>query len=390
MGFTHEQFIESAELIGQKAGLEVAEAEESGCFSDDLRAVVHQAEIHKLLRPKRYGGHGMGPRTFSEVVRIVAQTNASAAWLTYFTALHEQWVAFLPPKGREEIYASDGFTADIFFPIGSVEYVDGGVKLSGHWRYGSGVLWDEWIGLGAFVEVPGYDERQPCLVTVNTSEIEIIQDWNPMGLRATGSHSVKSESVFVPWHRVLPLADVKKTGKPIGGEFDADEPIYRVPFMPFFTLGFTAIVVGVTQTVIKDFRQRIYERERVLYGQKEWESPIAQRNVAEMMVALDGMEALHERYIVQLEEWQAAGTPVVSDIESNRMNAWRSSISKTGSDIAFRALELLGGAATNRGDPLEIAARDLFNILVHVGQNYEDNMLAYGRTQYGLSGHPLL
>jgi len=76
-----------------------------------------------------------------------------------FTALHEQWVAYLDPKGRQEIYDSDGFTADIFFPIGKVDYVDGGVKLSGQWNWGSGVKWDDWIGLGAFVEVAGHGRR---------------------------------------------------------------------------------------------------------------------------------------------------------------------------------------------------------------------------------------
>lgn len=389
-GITHEEFVERAELIGQKALEEVAEAEESGCFSNDLRAVVHQADIHKLLRPKRYGGHGMGPRTFSEVVRTVGNYNASAAWLTYFTALHEQWVAYLPPKGREEIYATDGFTADIFFPIGKIEYVDGGVNLSGEWMFGSGVLWDDWIGLGAFVEVPGFEERQPCLVAVNTSEIEIIRNWNPFGLRGSGSHGVKAEGVFAPWHRVLPLGHVKATGEPMGGEFDADEPIYRAPFMPFFTLGMGAVVVGTLQTVIKSVRERIHGRERVLYGMKEWESPVAQRNLAEIMVKVDAVEALHDRYITQIEQWVEAGTTVVSDQDSNRLSGWRAKIAKDGSDIAFRALELLGGTAANRGDPLEIAARDLFMISVHLSQIYEDNMMAYGRTQYGLSGHPLL
>ena len=128
---THEDMVARAEHIGQQAALEVAEAERRGGFSLQLRDVVHQAQIHKLLRPKRYGGFALGPRTFSEVVRVVAKHNASAAWLVYFTALHEQWVAFLDPKGRQEIYDSDGFTADIFFPIGKVQYVDGGVKLSG-------------------------------------------------------------------------------------------------------------------------------------------------------------------------------------------------------------------------------------------------------------------
>jgi len=387
---THEEMIARAEHIGQQADLEVADAERNGGFSLKLRDVVHQAQMHKLLRPKRYGGFGMGPRTFAEVVRTVAQHNASAAWLVYFTALHEQWVAYLDPAGRQEVYDSDGFTADIFFPIGKVEYVDGGVKLSGQWNFGSGVLWDDWIGLGAFVEVPGYDGGpQPCLVCANTKELDIIRNWDTLGLRGTGSHGVKADSTFVPWRRVLPLGHVKGTGQPVGGAY-GDEPIFRIPFMPLFCVGFTAIAVGTTQRVLRDLKRRIQERQRVLYGVKEWESPIAQRNLAEMMVKLDGIEALHERYVVQLETWQAANTPLCSVEDANRINAWRSSICREASEMAFRALEMLGGAAAYKGDPLEIAARDLFMVLIHVGQIYDDNMLAYGRTQFGLSGHPLL
>ncbi len=388
---THEEMIARAERIGEQADLETAEAERNGCYSLTLRDAVHEAQIHKLLRPKRYGGFAMGPRTFSEVVRTVARHNASAAWLVYFTALHEQWVAYLDPKGRQEIYDSDGFTADIFFPIGKVEYVDGGVTLSGQWNWGSGVGWDEWIGLGALVEVPGFDGGpQPCLVTANTSEVEIIREWNPFGLRGTGSFPVRADKVFVPWHRVLPLAHVKQTNQPVGGDRDAETPIYRIPFMPLFCVGFGAIAVGVAQRVTTEVKQRVRERQRVLYGVKEWESPIAQRNVAELAIKCDSIEALQERYVQQLEAWQAANSPVVSEAERNRPNAWRSLICREASALAFRGIEMLGGSATTSGDPLEIAARDLFMLLIHVGQLYDDNMLAYGRAEYGLSGHPLL
>ena len=388
---THEDMVARAEHIGQQAALEVAEAERRGGFSLQLRDVVHQAQIHKLLRPKRYGGFALGPRTFSEVVRVVAKHNASAAWLVYFTALHEQWVAFLDPKGRQEIYDSDGFTADIFFPIGKVQYVDGGVKLSGQWNWGSGVKWDTWIGLGALVEIPGMEGGpQPCLVTANTSEIEIVGEWDPFGLRGTGSHSVRCSDVFVPWHRVLPLAHVKKTNQPVGGDWEPDTPIYRIPFMPMFTVGFGAIAVGVAQRVADEVKRRVRERQRVLYGVKEWEAPIAQRNVAELLTRKDAIEAMQERYVQQLEAWDAANTPVVSEAERNRPNAWRSLICREASALAFRGIEMLGGAATTRGDPLEIAARDLFMLQIHVGQLYDDNMLAYGRAEYGLPGHPLL
>lgn len=386
----HEEAIKRAEHIGQQASLEVAEAERNGCFSLKLRDLVHAAEFHKMLRPKRYGGFGVGARTFSDIVRTVAQHNGSAAWLTYFTILHEQWVAFLDPKGRKEIYDSDGFTADIFFPIGTVEYVDGGVKLSGQWNFGSGILWDKWAGLGAMVNVPGFDAPQPCLVTVNTGEIEIIRNWNPLGLRATGSHGVKVDSVFVPWHRILPLGHVKQKNQPMGGDWEPDTPIYRIPFMPMFCVGFGALAVGVAQRVVADTKKRVKERQRVLYGVKDWESPVTQRNIGELLTKLAAIEAMHERYVQQLEDWDAANTPVVSEADRLRPSAWRTWVCREASELAFQALEMMGGSAAYTGDPLEIAARDLFMNRIHVGQIYDDNMLAYGRTEFGLGGHPML
>ena len=389
MTITHEEWVDRADRIGQKAQPEVAAAEKSGCFSLELRDFAREMELHKLLRPVQYGGYGAGARTFSEIVRTIATYNASAAWICYFVSLHEQWVAFLPPEGRQEIYDSDGFVGDVFFPMGKIEYVDGGVKMSGQWQFASGVLWDEWMGLGAFVKLPGTDSPQPCLVTVKTSELDVLHDWNPFGMRGTGSHSVRVENVVVPWRRILPVGMVKKTGEPVGGHY-SDEPIFRVPFMPFFCLGFAAISVGAGQRVIRDLKTRTKDRQRVLFDMKEWESPVAQRNIAEQEIKLHSLEAMNERYITQLEAWEAANTPRVSELESGRMHAWRSFISRGASEIAFKAMDLLGASSTASGDPLEIAARDLFMVNVHLSQIYEDNLVAYGRTLYDLPGHPLL
>jgi alkylation response protein AidB-like acyl-CoA dehydrogenase len=227
------------------------------------------------------------------------------------------------------------------------------------------------------------------LVNVKKSQLEVIYDWNPFGLRGTGSHSVKVDDVFVPWSQILPVVSVKNNGIPVGGHY-SDEPIFRAPFMAFFCLGFPAISTGIAQRVARDLKQRVESRQRILYNMKEWESPVAQRNLAEVMVKVDAIEAMNERYVNQLEEWIAAGTPGVSVQEKNKMGAWRSHIAKEASDLAFHAMNLLGASATGSGDPMEIAARDAFMVYIHLGQIYEDNMLAYGRTQYGLSGHPLL
>jgi alkylation response protein AidB-like acyl-CoA dehydrogenase len=188
---------------------------------------------------------------------------------------------------------------------------------------------------------------------------------------------------------VLPVGAAKKNNTPIGGEYDPAEPVYRVPFMPAFTLGFGAISLGGMQRLQKELHTRIRSRQRILLGGHEWESPVAQRNLGEVVTQIEQAEALHERYIQQLEAWCVEGKTECSPLEESRLGAWRSAVARTGSQIGFRALELLGGAATYKGDIVEVFARDLLMVSLQVGQLYEDHMMFYGRTQFGLSGHPL-
>ncbi|MBH1962612.1 MAG: hypothetical protein I8H82_08415 [Rhodocyclales bacterium] len=387
---THEEAIKRAEYVGQIAEAELFEADLNGGYSTKLKEAIHETQLHRLMRPKRYGGFGMTHRTFSEVVRTVGQHSVSGAWVTYFMPLHETWVALLPPKGREEVFGSDKFVADIFFPIGKVEYVEGGLRLSGQWNWGSGIDFCEWIGLGAIVDVPGTTTGpQPCLVTIKVSEGDIIQNWDTFGLRGTGSKGITVKDVFVPWHRVLPVISAKQSAAPMGGEFDPAEPVYRVPFMPAFALGFNSVCVGAMQRLQRELHARIRARQRVVLGGQEWESPVAQRNLGEVVTQIEQAEALHERYVKQLDDWCIAGTTTATPLEDSRMGAWRSSIAKTAAQTGFRALELLGGAATYKGDIVEVFARDLMMVSIHVTQLYEDHMMYYGRAQYGLSGHPL-
>ncbi len=388
---THEEAIKRAEYVGQIAEAELFEADRNNGYSNKLKDAIHETQLHRLLRPKRYGGFGMGHDTMAEVVRTVAQHSVSGAWVTYFMPLHETWVAMLPPKAREEIFATDEFVSDIFFPVGKIEYVDGGVRISGEWKWGSGIDFCGWIGLGAMIDVPGQKGGpQPCLVTVKVSEGKIIKDWNAFGLNGTGSNSFVVDNVFSRWDMVLPLGAIKRNTVPIGGEYDPREPVYRVPFGPAFCVGFGAICTGAAQRLQRELHERIRGRQRVVLGMKEWESPVAQRNLGEVTTQVETIEALFGRYVKQLEVWCKEGKTTIQPDEEARMAAWRSSISRSASQVGFRALELLGGAAAYRGDLIEVFARDLFMVSIHVGQAYEDHMMFYGRAQYGMSQHPLV
>lgn len=379
-----------AEEVGKLAEEEAYEADQNADFSDRIAKSIVEAELHKLLRPKRYGGFSATPRIFAEIIRTAAWHNMSLGWLVYFYPLHEVWVAYLPPEGREEIFSQGGLVADVFAPVGRVERDGDGYRLYGQWDFASGILWSDWIGLGALVELPDGSGPEPCLLAVPTSELKVEKNWNTLGLRATGSHRVVVDGVWVPLRRVLPIERVKNTGKPLGGEVDENEPIYRMPFIPFFTYGLPVIAVGGAQRMVELFRERTEKRIRIFQkGAKEKESSVSQRLLGELRSQLDAAEALIDRYIHYLELWFKEGRTVVTDEERGRMLAWRAQVAEMTAGIAQKVLLALGGTAIYKGDPVELFARDLLTLATHTTLLYEDAMTVYGRTAFGFNGHPI-
>ena len=84
-------------------------------------------------------------------------------------------------------------------PVGKVEHVEGGYKLSGKWGFSSGSKHCEWAFLGAIVP-PKNEGEAPDYRTflVPREDYEIVDNWDTMGLQATGSHDVVVKDKFVP------------------------------------------------------------------------------------------------------------------------------------------------------------------------------------------------
>src|SRR4030095_8772637 len=106
---------------------------------------------------------------------------------------------------REEVWGANPdalIASGIAFPQGRAKKVDGGFSVSGHWNFSSGVDPAEWNMLPAQVSdgdrVTGW---RVCLL--HRSEYEIVDDWSVLGMRATGSKSVRAEDVVVPEYRGL-------------------------------------------------------------------------------------------------------------------------------------------------------------------------------------------
>lgn len=385
-------WIAKAERIGQIAEAEAKEADTNARFSSKVAEAIRQADINKLMRPKRYNGSFVDLRTYTDILRTVSKHSIAAAWLTYFYSAHDIWPAYLPPKGRDIVLGHDGFVADVVAPVGRAEKDGDGFRLNGQWNFCSGVLWSDYIGLGAMVKLSEEDEPEYCILVVSKSDpnVKIVENWDTIGLRSSGSNGVLVEDAFVPEHLVLPARYLLKIGEPMERDFDQNDPVYRMPFMPLFLLGFPAVALGGMERLITIFKERTEKRVRVFKGgQSEKKSAGSQRLLAEMNLQYRAAEGLLYRYIEILESWEAEGRTIVSDEEREELFAIRAKIARMATDIATRVMQTLGGTSIYKGDPVELFTRDLLAFGSHPNGAWEDGMAAYGRTIFGQSGDPV-
>lgn len=388
--FDRDQFLRRAEVIG-RLGEEDAMAADQACqLTDRVVRAIEQSQIPDLLKPRKYGGLAPDLKSYYDIIRGIARHNMATAWIAYFYSIHQVWPAYMPPQGREEIIVGGGNVADVLAPVGTVEKDGDDYLLSGQWNFASGVPHSTWIGLGAVTQLPDNEQPEYCLFAVRVAELEIIRNWDPLGLRGTGSHAVKLDRVRVPPHRVLPVQRVLHQGTPLGGDYDPQEMIYRIPFLPLFAGPFSAVVLGGAERMVEEFKRRTAKRTRVyLGGQSATAGGPMPTVAAELDLTLMEMEGLVDRYREQLEQWLAEGRVTTSDQEKARMFALRARIAQAGVAIAVKTGQALGGTALYRGDPVELFTRDLLTLGSHASHLYVDAVATYGGALFGGPAHPV-
>ncbi|MBM4760969.1 acyl-CoA dehydrogenase family protein [Bacillus sp. B15-48] len=379
---TVERLLLGAEKIGKLAEQEAQLAEENSTVSDNVIELIKETEIARMMLPKKYGGPQTDLKTLAKVVRKVANYNLSAAWLTYLYPLHNILPAYLPPSGRDEIVNQGGLICDIFAALGKAERDGDGYRISGQWDYVSGVLHSDWVGVGVMMQLPDSDQPEFCLPMLKGSEVEIVKNWDTFGLRGTGSNRVIAKDVYVPMERILRLDVAEATRRPPEADYDKDYPFYHVPFYPAFYFGFAYMAIGGAERILKEFKELTEKRVRLMDGVRESESPRSQRVLAELTTEFHQAEALMEKYMDLLVNYEKNGaeTPMAEFF------ALRTKAVKICTEIAVRALTTLGGGALYKGGAMELFLRDMIGVATHKTSLYEDAVAAYGKQVFGFDG----
>ncbi|MEU9149833.1 acyl-CoA dehydrogenase family protein [Streptomyces sp. NPDC048417] len=216
-----------------------AEFEEKRHVPRDVIADFKRAGIYRAGVPKRFGGDALPPPEFLRLIERISVVDGSAGWVASFGS-SAIYLAALPLETQAELYADgpDVAFAGGLFPVQAAERVEGGYRVSGRWRFASGCKGADLLGVG----IKAGEDRagRPRTAVLRPAQVEIVDNWDVIGMRGTGSHDLVVDGVDVPeeWTFVR------------GGEPTVDEPLYRYPTVPYAAQVLAVVGLGVARAAL--------------------------------------------------------------------------------------------------------------------------------------------
>jgi len=344
---------------------------------DETIADYHAAGILRILQPKRFGGMQGRFSLFSRIVEELTYGCASSAWVYAVLAEHQWIIAQYPEQAQIDVWGEnpEAVASSSLAPREAARRVTGGWRLSGRYPFSSGCDFAQWAIIGAFLGEKG-DPRHIAYLLVPLSEVELVDDWEVLGLLGTGSKSLVLHDVFVPEHRSVWLSDLF-AGTPPGALVHPEYPVLRAPrgFLVSYSLPPVCIALGRRALDIACRAQA----GRVSRGvTRVAESEVVQMAIGEAAAAIDVATLLLHTGRWSSTEALDSGRKIT---EGEALRARR--------DMTFaqhqvgwaleRLCELSGARWVYDTDPLQEIRRDVMTILTHHAASRQAAMVPYGR-----------
>jgi 3-hydroxy-9,10-secoandrosta-1,3,5(10)-triene-9,17-dione monooxygenase len=256
---SHAELVQRALALVPKLRERATRAEELRRIPDDTLADLHASGLFRMMQPKRVGGSELSYEAIVELTAIVGRGCGSTAWVLANLANHHWMLALWPRAAQDEIWGPSPDTlvgSALMFPAGHAERCDGGFRLSGRWKFSSGIDACGWCMLGGIAHSSEGELPEYQVFLVPQSDYRIIDTWHVAGLRGTGSKDVEVRDVFVPAHRALAVHRMKGGLAP-GGE---TAPLYRLPVFDLFPYVVAGAALGIAQGALDSFTEDIRHR----------------------------------------------------------------------------------------------------------------------------------
>ena len=224
-----EDIVAAARGIGSIIAEHAATTERNRRLAPPVVEALRTAGLFRLFTPRALGGLEVDPVTFARVVEEVSTFDSAAGW-AFQVNTGAWWTSRMSPEGVAELYADgpDLMMAASFAPPHRAEEVQRGYRITGRGPLASIIHDSRWALMSAIVfdgDQPRMTPAGPDFITVvmRTTDVEIIDTWDSLGMRGTDSNDIEANGVFVPESRAFRFEPDSLAPAPFDG------PLYRMP-----------------------------------------------------------------------------------------------------------------------------------------------------------------
>lgn len=357
--------------------LEHAEAgEKARRIAAPVLDALKSAGVFHMLVPHALGGGEVHPTEMLAILEELGAADASTSWIAMIGSSGAMTCAYLEDAAAREILG-DGRSeiAGVVAPKGTATPVAGGFRVTGQWPFASGCQTSQWIGLSCMTQMDG----APAVLyaTVPTSEIEIHDTWDVSGLRATGSHDVSADDIFVPESRAF--------------YFLATRPkhpghLYAFSMRGLLAVAVASVALGVGRGALDDLREIAGAKTPTGRNKPLVDWAITQVEYAQAEAALRSGRAFLIEAIDSMWDTVAAGGHTTDEQKALvRLAATTATLGAV--KAVDTAYNLAGGSAIYAKSALQRRFRDVHALTAHVMVG-TSSLEAAGRALLGLTVPP--
>ncbi len=385
---TPHELASAAEALAPIVRDNAVRAEERRDPVPEVVKALKAAGLHRLYRPRRYGGYGLDWGPHFPVSERLARECGATGWLVSLVFSHVMFVGRFLPETQDEFFASAGDDAVLGTGSagrGTIRREGSDWQLSGRWSFVSGVNVASGVMVVARENGEGPISHFALLLP---GEYQVHDTWNAEGLRGTGSHDVSVDDVTLPARRVLTMAEFASMDPP--GAVIAESYVHRTRPAPYQKSWFLGPLLGTAHGALESYCEQTRARTGRLMGESIVTQVPVQVSVGEACAKLDTAQLLFEEVVKDLHNAGAAGEEFVGErlLRLRRLVTFGSRLCASTTDSLAAMMGVTGQTASN---PVQRLYRDCRAISTHVELNWQHTMAPTGKVRLGVpTGDPLI
>ncbi len=377
---TIEEAVEIAQSLAVKLRERISETEELRRLPDETVRDLAESGLLPLETPRRWGGAELGLDALLEVTSALAEGDSSTAWVYALWASHMWLIGQFPEHVQAEVCADPAVrVSSVVNTVGTPERVDGGVRWTGRGFFSSGVDHSHW--LTAALEAPIADGAPPERVwmLLRRGDYEIVDDWDTVGLKGTGSKTIIVDNVFVPDERIVSAATLSR-GEGEGATLHGS-PLYCAAMDFTFSLPLPGAELGIARAAVSAFEQRC--KERLVSASPRLQAEQA-ASLTRLALAGAQVEAARQLLLADARKFcnmRAAEASPLDKAQCRRDVAFATQMCRNAVNSLFEAA---GGSSVYMRSDMQRIWRDANVAAAHHGLSWDIHGLSYGRIAAGL------